>query len=430
MIYDKEQKHHAVDSKIALRYTGIDKDHLKFIREQCVHCNPGAEVSTMTHRDTLPAIYGYLMASYALKLGAYLYTNVISRPTTDCHSGSTDFEIIACPPSLQTRCNSVIWIGRKGTSAEPIPTQMLRPSHVSAANSTLVPSYFLHGEAEQLQTIVGLSFLHMDRGHVDAHQSIIIASFLADHRGIELEVGTGTWLQQQFRHDRPLLGSNTLLLLAWHRYDPKDRTVQETCAHMANKRPGDVRMFSSAEELEYLQQKNGDIRVLDQIAKCAPGRWSFRPVTCDSTSGCHLYANSVLKRTHSCGSEHVIVHPTATDFCKHPPCQSRKGRMNTRQAYQSAGRWFHQEFVPVSRSEGEYRVFIITRSDVSVLRQRRGVVMEMEHMLELPDKELVVTVLRLDSMLRDGPRVLNNKDLEELAEFAMYVFNALRNRSD
>lgn len=104
--------------------------------------------------------------------------------------------------------------------------------------------------------------------------------------------------------------------------------------------------------------------------------------------------------------------------------------MNTRQAYQSAGRWFHQEFVPVSRSEGEYRVFIITRSDVSVLRQRRGVVMEMEHMLELPDKELVVTVLRLDSMLRDGPRVLNNKDLEELAEFAMYVFNALRNRSD
>ena len=56
--------------------------------------------------------------------------------------------------------------------------------------------------------------------------------------------------------------------------------------------------------------------------------------------------------------------------------------------------------------------------------------MEMVHTLELPDKGLLVTVLRLDSMLRDGPRVFNNKDLEELKEFAMYVFNALRNRSD
>lgn len=108
MIYYKDQKHNAVDSKIALRYTGIDKDHLKFIREQRDHCNPGAEVSTMTHLDNLPAIYGYLMASYALQPGAYLYTNVISRPTTDCHSGSTGFEIIAFPLSLQTRCNSVI----------------------------------------------------------------------------------------------------------------------------------------------------------------------------------------------------------------------------------------------------------------------------------------------------------------------------------
>jgi hypothetical protein len=56
--------------------------------------------------------------------------------------------------------------------------------------------------------------------------------------------------------------------------------------------------------------------------------------------------------------------------------------------------------------------------------------MEMVHTLELPDKELVVTVLRPNSMLRDGPCQHNNNDLTELEEFAMYVFDALRNRSD
>ena len=206
--------------------------------------------------------------------------------------------------------------------------------------------------------------------------------------------------------------------------------MQDICAYMANKRPGDLRMFPSAEELEYSQQKIGDIRALDRIAKCAPGQWSFRPVTCDSTSDCHLHANSVLKRTHSCGSEHVIVHPTAADLSTHLQCLSRKRRVSKRQACQSVERWFHQEFVAGLRSEGEYRVFIVTRSDISALRQRRGVVREIVHTLELPNKELVVTVLRFGSMLRDGSCVYKDNDLNMLEEFAIYVFNALRNRSD
>jgi hypothetical protein len=39
-------------------------------------------------------------------------------------------------------------------------------------------------------------------------------------------------------------------------------------------------------------------------------------------------------------------------------------------------------------------------------------------------------LLRLDCMLRDEHWVYNNNDLKELEEFDMYVFNALRNRSD
>jgi hypothetical protein len=426
----EQQKHNAIDLNIASGYTGIDRDHLKFIRKQCGRCTPGTEVTAMIHLDDSPVICDLLMASRALKLRTNSFANVITTPTTKHYSISTLSEVKAFPLSLTTRCSSVIWIGCERSSAESIPTQMLRHRHASAVNSALVPSCFLRGKAEQLQSVVGSSFLRTGHEHVDAHQSIIIASFLADSRGVNLEVGTSTWLLQQLQNEHLLLRSSTLLLLAWHRYDPKDRTVENICAYMRKQRPGTLRMFPSAEELEYAQQKVGDIQALDQIAKCGPGRWSFRPLTCDSTSGCQLTVNSVLKRTHSCGSEHVIVHPTAADLSKHLQCLSRQRRVSRRQACQSVGRWFHQEFVAGLRSEGEYRVFIITRNDTLAPRQRKGVVMEMVHTLELPDKELVVTVLRPNSMLRDGPCQHNNNDLTELEEFAMYVFDALRNRSD
>jgi hypothetical protein len=54
----------------------------------------------------------------------------------------------------------------------------------------------------------------------------------------------------------------------------------------------------------------------------------------------------------------------------------------------------------------------------------------MVHTLELPNKELVVTVLRPNLMSWNGPSAYNSNDLTELEEFAMYVFDALRNRSD
>lgn len=427
---DKRQKHNTTDLEIASRYTGVDRDHLKFIRTQCGHCTPRAEVTAVIHLEDSPAVHDLLTASRALKPRANLAADAVSTPTTKGCSISTASEGKACQPDVRTCYSSVVWIGCEGNPAESIPTQMLRHRHVSAANSALVPSCFSRGKAEQLQPMVGPSFLRTDHEHVDAHQSIIIASFLADRRGVNLQVGTSIWLQRQLRNDRLLLRSNTLLLLAWHRFDLKDRTVQDICAYMTKQRQGVLRMFPSAEELEHAQQKVGDIRALDQIAKRAPCRWSFRPITCDSMSECQLNFNSVLKRTHSCGSEHVIVHPTAADLSRHLQCLSRQRRMSRRQACQGVGRWFHQEFVAGLRSEGEYRVFIITTGDTLALRQRRGVVMEMIHTLELPNKELVVTVLRLDSMLRGKPCIYDNNDLKELEEFALYIFNALRSRSD
>jgi len=73
---------------------------------------------------------------------------------------------------------------------------------------------------------------------------------------------------------------------------------------------------------------------------------------------------------------------------------------------------------------------VITREDLSALRKQEGVVMDIVHTLELPDKELVVTVLHPNLAWWGKPQGYNSVDLKELEEFALYIFNALRNRPD
>jgi hypothetical protein len=208
------------------------------------------------------------------------------------------------------------------------------------------------------------------------------------------------------------LKPGTLLLLAWRRHDSEDCTMGDIFKRFGAFKSRDVRIFPSTHELDHAQEKLGDIRALDQIADCAPDGWSFRPVTCDNTSECLLGVSGVLKRTHSCGSDHVILHPTASDVSKHLQCLSRRRRMSERRTCQSIGLWFHQEFVEDLLSQGEFRVFVITRGDISALRKRRGVVMEIIHTLELPDKELVVIVLHPNLTRWGKPHGHNSADLK------------------
>jgi len=154
-----------------------------------------------------------------------------------------------------------------------------------------------------------------------------------------------------------------------------------------------LRVFPSKTELEHAHRKPDDIRALDQIAQCALTSWSFRPITCDCTSTCRIGKADVLKRTYSCGSEHVILHPTSSDITRHLRCLTDQRRTSRRKAAQDTERWFHQEFVQDLRRIGEFRVFIVTVSDTLATRGRRGVVVEVVHTLELEDRELVVTVL-------------------------------------
>jgi hypothetical protein len=81
-------------------------------------------------------------------------------------------------------------------------------------------------------------------------------------------------------------------------------------------------------------------------------------------------------------------------------------------------------------SGGEFRVFVITKEDPSALRKQRGVVMDIIHTLELPDKELVVTVLHPNLAWWGKPQGHNSADLKELEDFTLHIFDALRNRPD
>jgi hypothetical protein len=158
-------------------------------------------------------------------------------------------------------------------------------------------------------------------------------------------------------------------------------------------------VFPPKTELEHAHGILDDIRALDHIAQCTPTSWSFRPISCDCTSTCRIGQAGVLGRTHSRGSVHVILHPISSEITKHLRCLANRRRTSRQKAAQDSERWFHQEFVQDLRWIGESRGFIVTVSDASATRERRGVVVEVVHMLELEDKDLIVTVLPSSSGL-------------------------------
>jgi len=376
------------------------------------------------------AVANLMMASRGLTTGSEpsSKSDSIRRVDGSVTANISDFgQNHSCLP---TRYTSFLWIGSKDSSSAQISTQTLQHSYSTAANSTLVPSCFTQKEAARLHAIVGPDFLNMDHEGVTAHQSIVTASILADNTDSKVAFHTAEWLQRQLKHNPSSLSSNTFLMLAWRRYDPNNRTVQNICKLLEGRASEALRTFPSANELDHAHGKVGDIRALDEIARDAPLGWRFRPVTCDSDSDCRLDVGGVLKRTYSCGSEHVILHPTAPELARYLRCRHNQRRLSKRQVDGKIGRWFHQEFVEGLRTKGEFRVFIITREDDTALRRRKGVIVEMIHTLELPDGELVVTVLHSNSTWAGKHHEHGSHHLKELSDFAMYIFCSLRNRAD
>lgn len=346
-------------------------------------------------------------------------------------SRRTGGEFNSTRSSPDARYSTLFWVGCEDKMTAPLSTQIIQRRHTTAVNTAHVPSCFLLHQAAELLGVLGPAFLSTDREHVTAHQSIVTASILEDSAKCQVRYQTASWLQRKLANGPSTLDSQTILMLAWRRYDSNCATaVQDIYARVKRYEPSVLRVFPSKGELDHAHGKIGDIWAVDQVAQRAQSGWSFRPITCDCTSTCRLGKVGVLKRTHSCGGEHVIVRPTASEVSRHLRCIADQRRTSKRKAAQSTERWFHQDFVEGLRRIGEFRVFIVIVSDATAPRGRRGRVVEVLHTLELEDRELLVTVLISRSIWPNKPNTDNEIDLGELKRFALYVFSALRDRSD
>lgn len=186
---------------------------------------------------------------------------------------------------------------------------------------------------------------------------------------------------------------------------------------------GSMKIFPSQSEFLYSSGKLGDMEALDEIANVDA---SYRPPTCRMSAGGldHLKHDScpfnesedyVSKRSNSYGREHVNFRTSSIETVDH--------------LYIGPERWFYQERIPSFQDPGEFRIFIVTIDDSSALRRRRGHIIQ-SILTHFADNEDIVPVALAGHhwvQIRQKYPTLTQAALEQ---FALHIFDALRNRED
>ncbi|KAM0800607.1 hypothetical protein BDR22DRAFT_241059 [Usnea florida] len=186
---------------------------------------------------------------------------------------------------------------------------------------------------------------------------------------------------------------------------------------------GSLRIFPSKSEFLFYAGKLGDLEALDEIAN---SDGSYRPRTCRISDGeeYHLKHDScwfndckdyVSKRSNSYGCQHVRFMKYSKKTVKH--------------RYVGPERWFYQENIPSFQDHGEFRIFITTRTDRSALRRRRGLVVH-SILTHFTDEGHIVPVALGDIQWNDIQKVYPELTSAALEQFALHIFDALRNRED
>jgi hypothetical protein len=224
-LLSKGEKPDCVNSIIAAKYTGVDRDQLRFIRRHCSHCNANAGDAFKIKLDHPTIVRSLLLASTIL--------DPESQPSTrleDAVPGrkraraiGTDIDVVSLGSTA--RYSTMFWIGCEDKMATPVSTQTLQHSHSAALNSAHVPSCFLLDHAAELLSTVGPSFIGTDGEQVTAHQSIVTAAILDDSNKGQVKYRTASWLQRQLVKDPSTLGQSTVLMLAWRKYNSEHSTV-------------------------------------------------------------------------------------------------------------------------------------------------------------------------------------------------------------
>ena len=178
VLLSRGERPDAVDSAIAAKYTGVDRDHLRYIRKYCSDCNPNVETAFRISVDCPQMVHELTRAAYVLR--AWSHPSRPSQPMIPEQGEGlvVDSGIASDDLSSAARFRNIFWIFVEDEMTESLSTQVVKHRCVAAANSAHIPSCFLPLRAAELLRVLGPAFVSMDREHVTAHQSVVTASVL------------------------------------------------------------------------------------------------------------------------------------------------------------------------------------------------------------------------------------------------------------
>lgn len=189
----------SIDSTIAAKYTGVDRDQLRFIRKHCLDCNADAGSTFEIPLDCPQVVRSLLVTPNTLDPKSHPSTKIGGSDPAHQRGPLSGGEVDDVSLSSTARYSNVFWIGCEDKMTESVSTQILQHRQAAAVNSAHVPSCFLLDQAAQLLSVVGPAFLSMDREQVTAHQSIVTASTLADRSRCKVIFQTANWLQMMYQ---------------------------------------------------------------------------------------------------------------------------------------------------------------------------------------------------------------------------------------
>ena len=191
---------------------------------------------------------------------------------------------------------------------------------------------------------------------------------------------------------------------------------------------GSLRTFPRRKEVLWDESKTSDIKVLDAVAEAAEDpRCKYRPITCAGYSLCPLrdHLQTVVKRSWSCGSQHVriINTPSKKLICSRSGAIQRPAKLGKSDQF-----YFHQEFINSFQQIGEFRVFIVCENDPASLRRRAGRIVHTIITRFETQGSNELRAINVDAT--DSYWIETGLSCQDLHRFALFIFEHLRRRDD
>lgn len=192
-----------------------------------------------------------------------------------------------------------------------------------------------------------------------------------------------------------------------------------------------IRIFPHEEELEWYHCKIKDIIALNELAcyaeETGEHAMAYRPLTCHGRRVCALTGKeTVIKASYSSETRHVRHLGVQRDPLL--LCRLREEDPQAEVNISDPHVYFHQETVHTLQTLGEFRVLITTVPNREALRGRQA------HIVFMLCTSFKGSLARTPFLPLSGSEsfwgTILPLNIDKLREYAVYIFNALRQRPD